>query len=249
MQSRNTAKFVFSNYQFLPTKKVIKFNYHYIFNDGKKLNFTETLNFPNNPKLNLLPKESLKQLLDAIHLMLCISYYKLYCPKTIIQPYELTSSQADFWTNVYQKGLGEFCYLNKINPGEIAKFKPAKNSSPVSSNTEFSDRSLLGIGGGKDSIVAAKFLKQEKFPFDGFVLETQRQSETINQTIKKLKIKKQAITRLLDEKIFQPHENSYNGHIPISAVIAFLGVLTALLYDYKYVIVGNEYSASFGNLK
>ncbi|MBN1779408.1 MAG: UDP-N-acetylmuramoyl-L-alanine--D-glutamate ligase [Candidatus Buchananbacteria bacterium] len=248
MQSRNTAKFVFSNYQFLPAKKVIKFNYHYIFNNGKKLNFTETLNFPNTPKLNLLPKESLKQLLDAIHLMLGISYYKLYCPKTIIQPYKLTGSQADFWTNIYQKGLGEFCFKNKIDPAEIAKFKPTKNSATIASDTEFSNRSLLGIGGGKDSIVAAKFLHQNGFAFAGFVLETQRQSLIINQAITKLKIKKQAITRLLDEKIFQPHENSYNGHIPISAIIAFLSVLNAALFDYRYVIVGNEYSASFGNL-
>ncbi len=249
MDARKNTKFVFSGYKFLPEKKLIKFNYHYIFNDGKKLAFTEKIILPNQKISQLLPEKNLKQLLQAIHLMLGISYYKLYCPKKIIHPYKLTKDQAVFWTDVYQKGLGEFCFKNKIDPATVAKFSPAKNISIAPSYAKFSERNLLGIGGGKDSIVAAKFLKQDGFAFDSFILETQRESQIINQTIKKLKAKEVAITRMLDEKIFLPHKDGYNGHVPISAIIAFLGVLSAAFYDYKHIIVGNEYSASFGNLK
>ncbi|MDE1988730.1 MAG: hypothetical protein KGI39_03465, partial [Patescibacteria group bacterium] len=57
------------------------------------------------------------------------------------------------------------------------------------------------------------------------------------------------IKRILDPKIFEKYEGSYNGHIPISAIIAFVGLLSAAVYGYKYVIVANEHSSNFGNLR
>ena len=55
------------------------------------------------------------------------------------------------------------------------------------------------------------------------------------------------IRRILDEKIFQEHK--YNGHVPVSAIYAFLGILNAVLYKYSYCIMANEYSSNFGNTK
>ena len=53
----------------------------------------------------------------------------------------------------------------------------------------------------------------------------------------------------IDEKMKELNETGLvlNGHIPISAVYAFVGVLIAIVYDYNYFIVSNEKSANFGN--
>jgi UDP-N-acetylmuramoylalanine--D-glutamate ligase len=55
------------------------------------------------------------------------------------------------------------------------------------------------------------------------------------------------IQRFLDWQVFQKHK--YDGHIPISAIYAFSGILCAVLYKYSYFAVANEYSSNFGNIK
>lgn len=39
----------------------------------------------------------------------------------------------------------------------------------------------------------------------------------------------------------------YNGHVPISGIIAFALVFGAYLYDYQYIVMSNEKSANEGN--
>jgi hypothetical protein len=105
----------------------------------------------------------------------------------------------------------------------------------------------VGIGGGKDSIVAVKLLKEHNFDVNTFFVETNKKSTLINEIIKTTSVKNLKIHRFLDWQIRQKHQ--YDGHIPISAIYAFLGITTAILYKYSYFIVGNEYSSNFGNLK
>ena len=64
---------------------------------------------------------------------------------------------------------------------------------------------------------------------------------------KKLAVKFLKIQRFLDWQVFQKHK--YDGHIPISAIYAFLGIFYAVLYRYSYFVVANEYSSNFGNIK
>ena len=241
--------FNFVSYKFLPAKKRIVFNYEIKFINHKSLKFSETIILPSVPKAENLKREKLEQILIGLHLILGISYYKLYCPKKVEVPYGLTRNQAEFWTKVYKKGLGELYYRNKLDPQNSPKF-PSDARAIINSFRAFrKNRSLVGIGGGKDSIVVAELLKQHNKLFNSWVVETEKSSSVINQVIQTIGVGELKIKRLLDDKIFLPHVDSYNGHVPISAIIAFLGVLSALLYDYDEVIVGNEYSSSFGNIK
>src|SRR6185369_14524328 len=79
--------------------------------------------------------------------------------------------------------------------------------------------------------------------------ETQRPNTQARTVIKATKLPSLLISRQLDPKIFEKYPDSYNGHIPISAVLAWIGVFTAALYDYRYTIVANEFSSNFGNLE
>src|SRR3989344_324680 len=262
MQPKATI-FEFTSYTFEPDKKRILFSYKTVFNGQDPLVFTETITLPKIPNLQGLPKEVIKKLLESLHLMLGISYYKFYCPPLIkfgnesevspkadatkvTTPYKLSKKEADFWNTIYKKGLGEFFYINKLHPNISPKFPYHKNVKEVSYSLEKNNKCLVGIGGGKDSIVAAELLKEGKFDIEAFVVATNKESPLIKKIIKTANIKSLTIKRQLDQKVFQPHQ--YNGHIPISAIYAFLGVLSAVLYRYSYVIMGNEHSSNFGNL-
>lgn len=236
--------FRFRGYNFDIKSLKITFDYRIDFFNREPLDFTETIILPKAPKN--ISRETLRKFLEPLHLILGISYYKLYCPPKIKMPFKFSKDQAEFWNTVYRKGLGEFLYRNKLDPKKIAKFPYAKiKTHPI--DIEVTDRTLLGIGGGKDSIVVAELLRG--FPVTSFLVETQKKDQISEMVIKKIGNPSLKIKRILDPKIFETYASGYNGHIPISAVFAFLGLISAAIYDYKYVIVGNEHSSNFGNIK
>lgn len=242
MKPRATV-FHFSGYRTDLKKLEIYFDYRIEFTDRKPMEFTETLKLPPVP-LNL-KLETLKPFLESLHLILGISYYKLYCPPLIKLSYALSREQAEFWNTVYRKGLGEFAYRNNLDPKKLAKF-PFEKTSPALVRLEPPDKILLGIGGGKDSIVAAEMLRGKNVTsFIVFTGQTDPISKNVSKAIGYPILE---IQRQLDPKIFKL-KNTYNGHIPISAVFAFVGLLAAALYGYRSVVVGNEKSSNFGNLK
>jgi len=247
-KNKKAIFFEFSSYKFSPNKRSAYFEYKIGFTSGKPLVFVEKIILPKAPNTKQIPKGLLDNLLQSIHIILGISYYKLYCPSEIKLNKPLSKEQADFWTQVYQNGLGEFFYRNNINSNGLAKFPYQKNVKINNYELKRKDRALVGVGGGKDSILAVELLKEQGSDITGFVVETQKQSELINGIIKKSNIPSLKIRRILDDKLFEQHIGIYNGHIPISAVYGFLGLLSAVLYNYSYIIVANEYSSNFGNI-
>src|SRR3989344_1640555 len=113
MQSKATI-FEFTSYKFEPAKKRITFNYRTIFEGKDPLIFTETIILPKVPNLDTTPKEAVNKLLESLHIILGISYYKFYCATKVTLPYGLSKKEADFWNIIYKNGLGEFFYVNKL---------------------------------------------------------------------------------------------------------------------------------------
>ena len=245
MQAKATV-FEFTFYSFDPAKKRAVFNYKTEFSDREPLTFTETILLPKAPATDI-PKELLEILLQSLHIILGISYYKFYCATNVKLPYALSKQESDFWNTVYKKGLGEFFYKNNLPPKISPKFPFKKNVHYNIQALPHYNRHLVGIGGGKDSIVAAELLKENGFDITAFVVGTNKESPLIKNIIETIGIGDIKIQRFLDWQVFQRHQ--YNGHVPISAVYAFLGVFAAALYNYSYIIMGNEYSSNFGNIK
>jgi UDP-N-acetylmuramoylalanine--D-glutamate ligase len=251
--------FHFCGHKFDAQNKSIVFDYKIEFSNRKPLEFQEKLILPKVPVG--YDKKIIEKTLQSLELILGISYYKLYCPSKIVTSFELLREQAKFWDTVYKKGLGEFLYQNKLSPKKLAKFPYSKNlkkqkvcsvKEELNFKRKGKERILLGIGGGKDSIVAAEMLKkrQKVVPMEitSFLMETQRPDIVAKKVANRIGKSILNIERKLDTQIFEEHEGSYNGHIPISAIIAFVGFLSAALYEYDYVVVANEYSSNFGNV-
>ncbi|OGG56615.1 UDP-N-acetylmuramoylalanine--D-glutamate ligase [Candidatus Kaiserbacteria bacterium RIFCSPHIGHO2_02_FULL_55_20] len=245
--SNRATYFSYTSYVFSPKKKEIRFKYEIGFENAKPLTFVEVVKLPRVPD-NKTPSTLLDALLSDVHLMLGISYYKLYCPPKIKMNRKLSRIQADFWSTVYRKGLGEFTYRNNLDLSSIS-FPNAKDVRAQVSDLKVKERALVGIGGGKDSVVAIELLKEEKYPQTGLIVETYTSHDIAKKVCEVAGIDSLTIRRVLDSKVLERLPGAYEGHIPISAVYAFLGLLSATLYGYRYVVVGNEHSSNFGNVE
>jgi hypothetical protein len=214
---------------------------------GRDYEFTEEIKLP-DIEFEKLPGELLDKILDSLLLVLGISYWKTYCPENIKLRTVLTPKQAGFWNKVYKKGLGEFFYKNKI---DFRKFDLFQANIDEKSNPEVSgslDRTLLAVGGGKDSIVSAELLRNACKDFTAFTLGKHPIQDKI---IELFGVGKFVVERRIDPKLIELNKEKgvYNGHIPISAIYHFVGLLLSALYGFRYVVFSNEASANYGNVE
>ena len=243
---RKPDVFKFGSYKILSDKKTIDFHY-----ETSGLHFTEKIILPDGIPSSIEDK-LVNNVLESLHLILGVTYFKMYCPKKIIIPYLLSRTQSDFWNTVYTKGLGEFFYKNRIDFRGLINFPYSDspdNILPIQLrqlDKAKKDRTLVGIGGGKDSIVALELIKSQKKPVTGLILETGN-SHIQREVAKTAGIKFLLVRRKLDDKIFEL-KNIHHGHVPFSAIFAFIALLVSVIYDFSSIITANEKGSNFGNL-
>ena len=247
---KTATRFEFSNYRWDAKTRIFASTYITTLQDGSKETYTETLSFPQEiPFLPQSNKDKTEIVFQSLHLMLGISYWKLYCPRDIhLNGFTLTKHQADFWNTVYTKGLGEFFYKNHIDYHGLVQF-PHKNikASPAQS-LELPTRALLPLGGGKDSLVSAEMLKARHIPFDVWVTNPHPLHTNLTQHIGAPFYE---VHRTLDPKLFEVIKSggAYDGHVPMTAIHSFIYLTCAMLFGYNVVVLSNEKSASYGNVE
>ncbi len=241
--------FEFKSYKFEPDQKRVFFNYTTHFSNGEKIDFSETVILPKAIDFNKVDHKILDRILQNTHLAIGISYYKLYCPKKVQLKWHLSKEEADFWNSFYGKGLGEFLYRNQLDPKIVAKFPFVKNKTTDFFRLEKNSKFLVGLGGGKDSIVSVELFKKYGADFSAIFIETQKESHLVDNVVQKIEVGCIKIKRQLDEKLFDKTADFYKGHIPISGIYAFLGILAAASYGYGAFLVSNEFSSNFGNTR
>lgn len=244
----STTVFEFTNSAFEVEKRLATFQYK-LTGDGKDLTFKETVQFPTNKDIVELPEPLLKHLLDTLHLVLGISYWKMYAPRTVSLPsIRLTKEQSKFWTTLYTYGMGEFFYKNKMDFHNYLEFPYDNNYIHDYFELNPSERVLIGIGGGKDSIVSAELIKKHYSDSAAFTIENEGQQHIVDDVIEAIGLPAFKVKRTLDSQL-KTLPDTLKGHIPVSAIYAFLGVVSSILYDFKYYIVSNEHSANYGNVE
>ncbi len=249
--NNQTSRFLFKGFDYHPQEAKVDFHYEMQQND-ERINFADTLLFPQ--AFSAISESNLKPLLNNLLLMFGISYWKLFCPKTIeIVSFTLTKEQADFWNKVYTKGLGEFFYQNKIDFRNLIHFpfeETAEQPVPIALSRQ--ERSLVPIGGGKDGIVAAKLLQKSAKSFSTLLIYTGIERSTAQEDVaKELGESVIRIYHTLDPKLLElnKRQDTHNGHVPMVAMHAFIELLAAFVYDYRYIVLANEESANYGNVE
>jgi len=184
--------FEFTSYEFKPENGRVIFNYKTEFENKEPILWTETIVLPS--ALGLLdlkdiPKNQLEKILQSLHIILGISYYKFYCATNIKLPYQLNKNESAFWKAIYKNGLGEFFYRNNLNLKISSKFaytnvipnligNPESNIQTLDSRFRENDKNgyLIGVSGGKDSIVGAELLKKSGENITAFYIETNKEA-------------------------------------------------------------------------
>lgn len=237
--------FYFTWYDF--DSQTLKASFYYSFDH--EVNFTENIDFacPGFHLISHIDTEIIDTLLFHCSLAIGISYYKLYPTKNlIIETWSLTLDQQAFWKTFYTQGLGEFFYTNKLSPYGLINFVNWDIPAPCKLFWSHSLIPMVAIGGGKDSLVTVEAIKKLHIPF---YTSTFGKDYYLHKVVgDSIWAPRLLMIRSMDPKLFEMNQQWwYNGHVPISGIIAFVLTTAAYLYDYSSIIMSNEKSANEGN--
>jgi hypothetical protein len=209
------------------------------------LRFTETLTFPAGWN-DVITTDVFLKLLDLTALVLGTSYFKLKAPLEIAAPdLPLGEKERAFVLDIYENGLGEFYARNKLHRfGKLALSAPDDDRVPVA--PVLPRRTLLPVGGGKDSLVSVALLEEAGADFTPFAVNPRGPILTSVERVGRPAI---FVTRKLDDEMIRlsGEPGYYTGHVPSTAINSMIAALCALLYGYDRIVLSNERSASEGN--
>jgi UDP-N-acetyl-alpha-D-muramoyl-L-alanyl-L-glutamate epimerase len=215
--------------------------------DGIEL--VETLRFPclqvNDPARRL---PAIERALDLLHWVAGISYWKAGCPASMtFNDRSPDAWQAHWLTRLYRRGLAEFAFRNGLNGDQWTLF--SSSTEPSDTRPErigLARRSLLPLGGGKDSLVAWSRLVDAGEQPDTMQIGS---SSVIERIGRSLEGHHWVIGRKLDPLLGTLNrQGAWNGHVPVTAINSSIGVLAALCLDYDRVVFANERSADEASL-
>jgi UDP-N-acetyl-alpha-D-muramoyl-L-alanyl-L-glutamate epimerase len=197
-----------------------------------------------------VPDKFLNNAIFHLGLIELFSYWKATASPVIeIHAGGLIVEQTKFWENLLMRGMGEFFYRNDIDftVPNFVRITSTGTRLVIPYLAALPQRSLLTIGGGRDSALAAGVLRDSDQPFACMMLNPSKAAESI--ALKVTNAPPVFVRRTICPELLALNERDFlNGHTPFSAYLAFLGVTCMLLYGYSNVIVANERSSDEGNV-
>ena len=238
----------------------------YAFDDGEAL--IERIRFPHAPALPPERQAAFDAALKLLHLVAGISYYKAGVPPSIeLADGPLDHATADLLDALYLHGLAEFAYRNGLDlRGRILFPRSASAPSPMRGEGEgegtisqentiqsaapalhLPPRTLVPIGGGKDSLVAVEAIKAIGAEATAVWVGN---SPLIAACAARTGLAQLNIQRELAPGLFELNRlGAWNGHIPVTAVNSAILAVAAVLYGYDSIAFANERSASAATLE
>jgi UDP-N-acetyl-alpha-D-muramoyl-L-alanyl-L-glutamate epimerase len=195
-----------------------------------------------------LSPEALDNLAFHTGMIELISYWKAACPPVlIIKPFNLSETQVQFWKKIFYQGLGEFFYLNSIQVSE-EDFMDIRCQGDKPARDFFMDtnaKSLVPVGGGKDSSVSMGILNEGNNDWVPFVINPGHTTRAVIDAAGKSQDETADLFRIIDPLLLKLNSEGFlNGHTPFSALLAFYSLLVSYLCGRSDIILSNESSAN-----
>ena len=225
--------------------------FRFRFETPPTISFSPEVRFESVPSTwKQVPADALNNLAFQLGLIESFSYWKATAsPNIRVKAGPLTQPQIDWWTDLLIHGMGEFFYHNDIDftAQDFVRITAEPGSAGSCYQGTLSDRSLVMIGGGRDSAFAVKAIQRADEPFNCMMLnpgvaasEIARHAGASNPVI---------VRRAIQPQLLELNRQGFlNGHTPFSAYLAFLNAACLLIYDYSRVIVSNERSSDEENV-
>ena len=219
---------------------------HYALDDVET--FTETFDIPLAPGATV-DQEAVRPILDLLHWIAGVSYYKMAAPPEVAcETGPPPAAAAAYLEALYSEGLGEFAYANRDHLERLPRPEFPRQAEQASTPPARPEptRVLVPIGGGKDSIVALEVVRESGLDFALFVVNP---LDPMRRTAEVAGVPMLEVRRGLPLAQFKRLNASgaLNGHVPITAIIACVALLTAKLNGYDAIALANERSASIGS--
>jgi hypothetical protein len=224
----------------------------YAFDDGPEL--IERVRLPEAPAVSEAREPALRAALRVLHLIAGVSYYKAGVPPEIaVDDGPLDATTADLLEAVYEHGLGEFAWQNRIELAGKIRFPRA--AGPVGTSIRAAlkaeggqtRRTLVPIGGGKDSLVTVETLRAAGEPMTAVWIGN---SELIRACAERTGLPLLNLGRELSPLLFEMNRRgAWNGHIPVTAINSAVLALVAVVYGHDTIAFSNERSASAATLE
>jgi hypothetical protein len=198
-----------------------------------------------------IPEGALNNAIFHLGLIESFSYWKSTASPVIeVQAGSLSKDQVDWWHDLLINGMGEFFYHNDIDftAPNFVNIHTASDARSTPYLNPLPDRSLLTIGGGRDSALAGVLLRDSGRPFTCMMLNPSAAAMNIARYV--TSNSPVIIRRSICPELLELNRRGFlNGHTPFSAYLGFLGAACLLLYGYNKVIVANERSSDEGNVR
>jgi hypothetical protein len=239
------SRFIFDSYRY--DHDISTLSLRYRFSDGPS--FEERLVFDFAPRL-LPPSDrtALDRIFRLIFLLAGVSYYKAFIPKTLTcDAFPLDPTTAGFLRKFYEKGLAEFAYRNGIVLRDHFEIRSVPGSREPAIELDLPRRTLVPVGGGKDSVVSIETLRRGGTPIVLFALGD---AEPIASCIAAAKLPFIRVHRRLDRALLELNRaGALNGHVPITGILSAIALACAVMCGCDAVAMSNERSASAPNLR
>lgn len=213
-------------------------DFYYKTDEGHE--FHERLEF-NHAHVNDYPVSALEEALKFYWLVAGTSYYKAHMANSIeFSGHQVDDWQAETMNTIFKNGLGEFLYVNQLDPEALATFFGFTTDREIAvGKTSVSEAALVPIGGGKDSLVTVSILEQLRGSFETFRINPQ--GWVVDQ-MSVIGVPPVTVQRTIDP-FLTSDEQQYKGHVPSTVIVSAAAVIAAILGGFSEVIMSNESSA------
>ena len=255
------AVFRFLSYYFDRSTYTATFVYQGIDN----IIFTEKIFFAPKPgtntsSFNLLDDPGLTQLLDQAMFLAFIligtSYYKAHPTKNIRLDRPLDDFQARFFSTVFQEGLSQYAFENRLTRDKLATFKPTpgfQNKPAV----EYRGQGVLALqSGGKDSLLVAELLNEHNINFVPWYISSssdRSHPNVIDHLDDGFNHQKASVVYRQIDHLHLQQTGGLNGHVPVTFIVESLALIQAILNNQNVILTsigreGEEPHAMIGDL-
>lgn len=212
--------------------------------------FVEQLELPVDTPVTRADRERVDGLLALLHWVAGVSYFKTAAPPAVsCETGAPSPAAAALLEALYSEGLGEFAFTNGLPQLPRPAFPIGARSSGGTLPEERAAqpaRVLVPIGGGKDSVVALEAVRRSGAELALFSVG---EAAPIARTVAVAGLPHLVARRRLDPGLAALNRaGALNGHVPVTAIVSCVALLTAALRGFDAVAMANERSASSGNV-
>ena len=213
---------------------------------------TDTFNILDDPELNQL----LDQAMFLAFILIGTSYYKAHPTAKVRLDHPLDQFQAKFFSSVYQEGLSQYAFENRLARSNLATFYATnnyQNKGPIS----YRGQGILTLqSGGKDSLLVAELLNEKNIKFTPWYISSSpdhSHPNIIDHLDDSFNPQKASIVyRQIDHSHLQ-QSGGLNGHVPVTYIVEALAIIQAILNHQNIILTsigreGEEPHAIIGDL-